>query len=49
MSLRMAILDYIKKAKAPSFTQMTKDLNLHTDTLASELKILKEKECIIVF
>ena len=49
MSRRMEILDYIKKAKEPSFAQMTKDLNLHTDTLASELKILKDKGCIIVF
>jgi Mn-dependent DtxR family transcriptional regulator len=49
MSRRMEILNYIKKTKYPSFAQMTRDLNLHTDTLAFELKILKEKGCIIVF
>ena len=49
MSQRMKILDYIKTTKDQNFTQMTKDLNLHTDTLARELGILKEKGCIIVF
>ena len=49
MSRRMKILDYIKKEKNPNFAQMTRDLNLHTDTLASELKALKDKECILVF
>jgi Mn-dependent DtxR family transcriptional regulator len=45
----MKILNYIKKEKNPNFAKMTRDLNLHTDTLASELKVLKDKDCILVF
>jgi Mn-dependent DtxR family transcriptional regulator len=49
MSRRLKILEYIKNEKDPNFAQMTHDLNLYTDTLAAELKALKDRECILVF
>lgn len=47
--LRLRILEYIEGNQMPHFFQIAKDLRIHSDTLAEELKALLDQEYLIVY
>jgi len=49
MDVRLRILEYIKSKGNPSFSQMSKDLELRTEIVARELKILIEQGYVVAY
>jgi len=47
--LRLRILKYIESSETPQFFQIAKDLELHSDTLAEELKTLIDQGYLVVY
>jgi len=49
VELRLRLLEYIASNETPGFFQIAKDLDLHSDDLAKELKVLVDQGCLVVY
>ncbi len=47
--LRLRILEYIESNEMPHFFKIAKDLHIHSDTLAEELKTLIDQGYLVVY
>jgi len=47
--LRLRILEYVDRNETPHFFQIVKDLNLHSDTIAKELKTLIDQGFLVAY
>lgn len=49
VELRLRLLEYLASNETPGFFKIAKDLDLHSDDLAKELKALVDTGCLIVY
>lgn len=49
VELRLRLLEYVADSETPGFFQIAKGLDLHSDDLARELKVLMDQGCLVAY